>query len=102
LAERIRFTQSTLIAAAQTSKTDSGNNNITDPVTLLKLKTPQSAWTNAAAVADYFLGIIFPGEGRGNLDLYRTAAINFLNTSDTGTPSPVQCTACFSHGRFRL
>jgi len=40
---------------------------------------------NAGAVVDYFLGIIYPGEGKANLDAYRTAAINFLNTADDGT-----------------
>ena len=33
---------------------------------------------------DYFLGIIYPGEGRANLDQYRAAAIQFLNTTDNG------------------
>ena len=40
-------------------------------------------------MADYFLGILFPAEGRANLELYRTAAIDYLNTSDNGqTASP--------------
>ena len=55
-----------------------------DPVALLKLKLPFSSWNNAGAVADYFLSILFPAEGKANLDLYRLSAINFLNTGDDG------------------
>ena len=36
-------------------------------------------------MADYFLGIIYPGEGKGNLVAYRDLAINYLNTADNGT-----------------
>jgi len=42
---------------------------------------------DAGAVADYFLGILYPCEGRANLDVYRQAAITFLNTADNGTTS---------------
>ena len=38
-------------------------------------------------MADYFLKILFPGEGAANLDLYRLGAMNFLNTSDNGAVS---------------
>jgi hypothetical protein len=32
---------------------------------------------------------LLPGEGKANLDLYRRAAVDFLNTADNGmTPSP--------------
>ena len=79
LAERIRFVQSVLVAAGQSGKSDSGNNNTTDPVALLKYKLPVASWTNAPNVADFFIGLLYPGEGAANLDLYRTAAINFLN-----------------------
>ena len=51
---------------------------------MLKKKLPNSDWNNAGAVADYFLGLLLPGEGKANLDLYRTAAINFLNSGDDG------------------
>ena len=43
--------------------------------------------SNAGAVADYLLDILFPSEGQANLALYRTAAINFLNTADDGATS---------------
>jgi uncharacterized protein (DUF1800 family) len=87
LAERLRFVQSVMIAAGQTGKSDAGNNNTTDPVGLLRAKLPNTSWTNAPAVADYFIGIIFPSEGAANLNQYRTAAINFLNTTDDGLSS---------------
>lgn len=101
LAERLRFVQSLLIARGQGGKGDAGDNNVTDPVALLKLKLPVASQTDAAAVADYFLSILYPAEGRANLDAYRAIAINYLNTANdgvtasplasvsmTGTPSP--------------
>ena len=57
---------------------------------MLWLKTPSSKWLDAEAVADYFLSILFPAEGRANLDFDRRAALSFLNTMDNGmTPSPL-------------
>ena len=92
LAERIRFIQTLLMAVGDTNKNDGingGNNNVADPVALLKKKLPAGSWNNAGDVVDYFLSILYPGEGAANLDLYRLAAINFLNTSDNGqSPSP--------------
>ena len=58
-----------------------------DIVGLLKMKLPATSWTSAPAVADYFLSILFPGEGAANLTLYRNAAINYLNTDDNGNNS---------------
>lgn len=96
LVERIRFVQSFCIAGGQTGHngtqggTATGNdagNNFCNPVALITKKIPGSL-LNASAVADYFLGILYPGEGAANLALYRTAAINFLNTADNGTSSP--------------
>jgi uncharacterized protein (DUF1800 family) len=99
LAERVRWTQSLLIASGQTGHTGSqggtGNDaasSTTDPVTLLRSRLPLPAdQLDAAKVADLFLGLLFPGEGAANLNLHRTAAINFLNTSDNG-----QSTSLFS------
>ncbi|MBK8000157.1 MAG: DUF1800 family protein [Verrucomicrobia bacterium] len=88
LAERIRFIQTMLMTNNSPAKADNisgGNFNVADPVALLKKKLPSSSWNNAGLVADYFLSILFPGEGKANLDLYRGNAINFLNTSDEGT-----------------
>jgi uncharacterized protein (DUF1800 family) len=88
LADRLRFVQALCIATNQTGHADAGN-CVVDPVALLRIKLPAAAWTDAGAVAGYFLEILFPGEGRANLDLYRTAAVNYLNTSDNGKlPSP--------------
>jgi len=92
LAERVRWTQSLLVASGQTGHTGSqggtGNdagNSTTDPVTLLRARLPLPAdQLDAAKVADAFLALLFPGEGVANLGLYRGAAINFLNTSDNG------------------
>jgi hypothetical protein len=92
LAERVRFAQSFCIASGQSghtgSYTSTGNdayNSVSSPVDLLKAKLPAASWTNAPAVADYFLGILFPGEGAGNLQLYRNAAVNFLNDGSADT-----------------
>jgi uncharacterized protein (DUF1800 family) len=89
LAERLRFTQSLLLASGQTGKSDAGEGNRTDPVKLLKSKLPQAQWKSAESVADYFLRILFPGEGRANLAGYKNLAIEYLNTDDSGaSPSP--------------
>jgi uncharacterized protein (DUF1800 family) len=94
LAERIRFVQTTLMAVGDTNKADlisGGNNNLSDPAGLFFLKVAagpsQSTWKDPRAVADFFLQILFPGEGAANLDLYRQNAVNFLNTSDDGQSS---------------
>ena len=42
---------------------------------------------DAGAVVDFFLGLLFPGDGRANLSVERAAAIEFLNSNDTGTPN---------------
>jgi uncharacterized protein (DUF1800 family) len=85
LVERIRFVQSFCIAFGSTGHNsgDAGN-NVCNPVALLKTKLPSGSWDDAGAVADYFLGLLYPAEGAANLALYRAAAINFLNTGDTG------------------
>lgn len=94
LAERIRWIQSYCIASGQEghsssvgSKVNDAGNSICNPVQLLQSKLTLPNWTNAPAVADYFVNVLYPGEGAGNLKLYRDAAVNFLNTSDTGTAS---------------
>ena len=85
LAERLRFVQS-LLTARTTGSGDAGN-NFADPVALLRKKLPSTSWYNASVVADYFLGILYPAEGRANLEQYKTLAVEFLNTSDTGATS---------------
>ena len=51
---------------------------------MLKNKLPAGSWNVAGDVADYVLSILYPAEGKANLDLYRANAIAFLNTSDDG------------------
>jgi hypothetical protein len=87
LAERLRFAQALLTAAGTGRPTDAGN-SLANPVGLLKLKLPGTSWNNAGAVADYFLDLLFCGEGKANLDLYRKSALDFLDTADNGAPSP--------------
>ena len=88
LAERIRYVQSLLLASGQTGKNDDNtflNNNLTDPVTLLRARLPLLAdQKDAGKVADLFLGLLYPGEGKASLDEYRTIAMNYLNTTDDG------------------
>jgi hypothetical protein len=79
LAERIRFSQDMLLSSGKEYTATTS-----DPVGLIKKKLPPASLTDAAAVVDYFLAILFPGEGSGNLADYRTQAINFLNTADDG------------------
>lgn len=78
LVERLRFVQALNIAPGGSGRTDAGNCFV-DPVALLKKKLPSGSWNNAGAVADYFLSILFPAEGAGNLGPLRLAAVNFLN-----------------------
>ena len=91
LAERVRFVSSLLKAANQTGKNDSNVfliNNVTDPVRLLQLRLPVTAdQKDAGKVADLFLRLLFPGEGRASLDEYKRVTMNFLNTDDAGTGS---------------
>src|SRR5205823_9553603 len=83
---RLRYIQALLLASGQSGRGDAGN-SVVSPVNLLQLKLPIASWKDAGAVADYFLDVLFPGEGKANLAVYRTAAINFLNTADNGTTS---------------
>jgi len=83
LAERLRFVQALLLAA---TGDDAGNNTV-NPVALLQRKLPSSSWYNAGDVADFFITLLYFGEGKANLDLYRNSAINFLNTADNGVTS---------------
>jgi uncharacterized protein (DUF1800 family) len=86
LAERLRFVQALLIVGGGSGRGDAGNNTV-DPVALLQRKLPSASWYNAADVADFFLALLYFGEGKANLDLYRNSAINFLNTADNGITS---------------
>jgi uncharacterized protein (DUF1800 family) len=93
LCERMRFTQSFLMPTSGSTLKSSdygtpGTRNVSDPVKLLRLQLPSVQWNDASAIVDLFLGLIYPGEGRGNLEIDRNAAINLLNTDDAGVSSP--------------
>lgn len=88
LAERLRFVQAAFLPAGSTGKSDGGTATRIDPVALLRLKAPNSLG-DAGAVADYFLGLLFPAEGKANLTAFRAIAVNFLNTDDAGAASPL-------------
>jgi uncharacterized protein (DUF1800 family) len=87
LAERLRFVQAALMPNGMTGKEDAGLNTRVDPVALLELKLPAAKLRDAAAVSDYFLGLLFPAEGAANLEGYRAIGVNFLDTSDNGQNS---------------
>jgi hypothetical protein len=70
-----------------TLKGEAGLNTVGSPSALILAKLPATSRTNAAAVVDYMLNTIYPGEGLGNLNQYRTAAINFLNDGSADNPS---------------
>ena len=63
-----------------------GLKNISDPVGLLQSRLPNASWNDAAAIVDFFMSILYPGEGKANLDLDRTAAIQFLNLDEANPP----------------
>lgn len=89
LTERLRFAQALLVPTSGAGdRSDAGTGNVADPVKLLKAKLPQASWKDANAVASYFAGILFPSEGKANLDQYRSQAIDYLNTADDGSSSP--------------
>ncbi|TAL02026.1 MAG: DUF1800 family protein, partial [Verrucomicrobia bacterium] len=83
LVERIRYVQSLCMTNGASNRADAGNQFV-DPVGLLKKKLASGSWNSDTAVADYFLGILFPTEGAGNLALYRAAAVDYLNKADDG------------------
>jgi uncharacterized protein (DUF1800 family) len=91
LCERIRFCHQFLVRPGDVRKDDDygtpGTYNVCDPVKLLKMKLPPSRWNDAVGVADYFLGILYPGEGKANLDAHRNNAVEFLNTNDANPPA---------------
>jgi hypothetical protein len=90
LVERMRFAQNFLIAAREPLKAvdfgTTGDDNVSDPVAVLKLRLPAAGWRDPAAVATLFLRLFCLGEGEGNLVFDRDAAVEFLNSNDTGAP----------------
>ncbi len=100
LTERLQFIERSL------TKTSAGTSRSApnlDPLALLKLKKPQAV-RDAPAIVDYFLGILYPAEGQANLQGYRQAAIEFLNTNASGSSSPfdvLQTTSTEYENRLR-
>jgi uncharacterized protein (DUF1800 family) len=93
LDERVRWIQTYCMILNDPNKSDSPYTTC-DPVGLLQsklpLQNPPGSITDAAAIVDYLLKIIYPGEGTANLALYRAAAISFMSLGDDGvTPSPL-------------
>jgi len=93
LAERVRWIQTYLLPATDPNKTDGiagGNKSVSYPVLLLQHRLsqwiPSGNLSNPGDVTDFFLQLLFPGEGKANLDLYRSAGIAFLND---GAADPV-------------
>jgi hypothetical protein len=102
----MRFVQHLLMPTTSSLKTSDygspGKNNTSDPVGLLKQKLPSSSWNNDAAVVDFFIGLLFPGEGAGNLGRDREAAIDFLNMNELGVATPfTSATGAAYDGRVR-
>jgi uncharacterized protein (DUF1800 family) len=88
LVERMRFVQALLITPGETGKGDAGANNYSNPIDLLKARLPNQDLNNDEAVAAFFLGLLYPAEGKANLYQYAGLAKDFLNTADDGvTPS---------------
>jgi hypothetical protein len=113
LVERIRFVQSFCILAGQTGHTGSqsgtGNdagNNFCDPVGLMKDRLPAGSYGDAAAaVTDYFLGLLYPGGRRREPQAaIAPPASNFLNTDDGGVAPPTfnRRTQHLRHPRARV
>ena len=91
MVERMRYVQNFVMSQRNPLKAvdfgTTGDDNVCDPVTLLKQRLPSTQWRDARKVADLFLGLIYLGEGRANLGPDRDAAIAYLNSNDTGTPN---------------
>jgi uncharacterized protein (DUF1800 family) len=94
LDERWRFAQHLLMATGYALKnTDYGTTrNTSDPSALIRARLASQSWNDPAAIADFFLGLLYPGEGVANLAQDRQAAIDFLNTNEAGAASPFNFT----------
>jgi hypothetical protein len=103
LCERMRFAQHLFMASSNPIKSSDygtpGTRNISDPAQLIRLKLDPSQQNDPAAIVDYLLGLLYPGEGKANLDLDRQAAIQFLTTNDAGAPASFSLSA--NEGRLR-
>jgi len=112
LDERWRYVHHLLEASSYSLKTreyssyvdraginNNGALNSSDPSKLIRLRVPSASWNDPAALVDYFLDLLFPGEGKANLAQERATAIALLNSDDAGQSSPFNFTA--QDGRVR-
>jgi len=101
LDERWRFAQHLLMASNYALKNSDYNtrNNTSDPSGLIRDRLPSSSWNDPAAIVDFFLGLLYPGEGVANLGQDRQVGIDFLNTNEAGVSSPFNFAA--HDGRVR-
>jgi uncharacterized protein (DUF1800 family) len=92
LCERMRYCEHLLTSASSTSKSSDygpvGVKNVSDPLSLLQARVPGPSLSDAGAVVDFFISILYPGEGTANLDLDRSAAMQFLDSNQLNPPQP--------------
>lgn len=90
IAERMRFVQNFVVSPQSTLKQveqgSDGVDNIVDPVSLLHERLPASDHSNAVAVSEFFLNLLFTAVGSGNLELEREECLILLNSDSTGVP----------------
>jgi uncharacterized protein (DUF1800 family) len=90
IAERLRFTQNLLMPASNPEKqSDFGSSsvdNVCDPLALLSERLTVAEQREAPAVVDFFLELLFPAVGTGNLSLEREECFRLLNSDESGTP----------------
>jgi len=90
IAERMRFVQNFVVSPQSTLKEveqgSDGVDNIVDPVSLLHERLPASDHSNAVAVSEFFLNLLFTAVGSGNLELEREECLILLNSDSTGVP----------------
>ncbi len=89
LAERLRFVTSALMPAGMVGKDDAGVNTRVDVLGVLQERLGADGLRDSGRVADSLLQMLFPAEGRANLETYRKVAVGFLETTDSGTASPL-------------
>ena len=89
LAERQRFVTSALMPAGMTGKDDAGANTRVNVLGVLQSRLGADGVRDSGRVADALLQLLFPAEGKANLEAYRKVAVEFLDTTDSGTASPL-------------
>ncbi|MFM7216259.1 MAG: DUF1800 family protein [Verrucomicrobiota bacterium] len=90
LAERLRFVTSALMPAGMTGKDDAGANTRVNVLGVLQSRLGAEGVRDSGRVADLLLQMLFPAEGKANLEAYRRVAVGFLDTTDSGAVSPLR------------